>query len=514
MTWPALGQESEFVSSVPRDISAMLRAQLIVQNFRDRLTLQYQKLSPGAREENQARALSAFNLAQAQFEKENFMEARKAIEQVIRLDPLNDQYFYSYGVILYKLNLFRRSLAVLNMLESTSINQVELTYYEALDHMNLKEDDLAYSKFISVRDEKDEQLSAIAAMYAGVLAKKKEDFTEARNNFEFVLDFSKDPKLDQKAEDSIIAVNQMEQFQAQAKKKWGYSFYTGAIYDGNVLNISKANQVTSTAAYRLMYGGLLSYKALFTQKRSLLPQITYSDIYSVNTKFKSDATIQSADPMQVEVSVPYRYQFTISKKAATWYISPAYQKLYMSYNEAGRELVFDSAYIASSVTVNQFTNWISDYRLEFSKDTSHIVPASPADEQSATKYNIVISQTRWLDTIGKKNLSVDLLFSQNKADGSNMEYRKYILSVGSSIPISEQWLGYGRVDYLNTDYNNSAFGRLDKGFVATVGGYRSLGTNSSVNLSVQYYSNSSTVSNYDYDKFAATAMYVYRGGFL
>jgi tetratricopeptide (TPR) repeat protein len=505
---------SEFTTSVPRDIDAMLRAQMIVQNYRDRLVLKQSMWSSTEDAENKVRAENAFKLGQELFAKEDFKKARKAFENACKLDPKNDIYFYSYAVDLYKINFFRRSLAILNMLESTSVNQTELTFYEGLDHMNLHEDDLAYSKFIIVRDQKDAQLSSLAAMYAGVLSKKKLDFNEARTNFEFVLDNSQDPKLDEKAELAIEAVNREEQFNEQAKKKWGYSFYTGAISDGNVLNTAKANQVTSAAAYRFLYGGTVAYKAHFSQKSTLLPQLSFSDIYSVNTKLKSDTLVQSADPLQIEASLPYRRQIKLFKKPASWYISPAYQNLFMSYDEGSRKKIFDSIYVVTSLNLSHFKNWISEYRLEYSKDNSHITGVSEANQQDAQRYTLGLSQTRLLDSMGKTSLSGDLLYSENNANGSNMRYKKYILSLGGNLPLFSSWLGYGRFDYVSTDYYQSVLGRNDKGMVVTAGGYRPINTHSSVNLNVQYYTNNSTVGNYDYNKFVFTAMYIYRGGFL
>jgi tetratricopeptide (TPR) repeat protein len=504
----------DFTAAVPRDIDAMLRAQMIVQNYRDRLVLKQSMWSSAEDAENKIRAARAFKLGQEYFAKEDFKKARTAFENACKLDPKNDIYFYSYAIDLYKINFFRRSLAILNMLESTSVNQTELTFYEGLDHMNLREDDLAYSKFIIVRDEKDVQLSSLAAMYAGVLAKKKFDYGDARTNFEFVLDNSQDPKLDQKAETAIEITNQEERFNEQAKKKWGYSFYTGAISDGNVLNTAKANQVTSAAAYRLLYGGSIAYKAHFTQKSSLLPQLSFSDIYSVNTKLKSDTVIQSADPLQLEASLPYRRQINLFSKPASWYVSPAYQNLFMSYDEGSRKKIFDSIYLVTSLSLSHFENWISEYRLEYSKDNSHITGVTDDNKQDSQRYTLALSQTRLLDGSGKTSVSGDFLYSENNANGSNMRYRKYILSLGGNRPLFTSWLGYGRLDYVSTDYYQSVLGRNDKGIVITTGGYRSVSPHSSVNLNIQYYTNNSTVGNYDYNKFVFTAMYIYRGGFL
>lgn len=492
----------------------MLRAQLLVQKYRDTHIANQKSWFSQQVQANRAQAVKNFTAANILFQKGEYRNALPLLESCTQLDASNDDYYYYYALALYKLKRYRRSLAFLNILEATSINQTELNYYEALNHLYLKEEDLAYNKFVDVREQKDPDLSAMAAMYAGILAQKKEDYADARINYEFILDFSKNPKLDQKAEMALDNLSKIEQFQALAKQKWGYSFYTSVISDSNVLNVAKTSQPTSVEAYRVQYGAIVAYKALFTQKRSLMPQFTISDMYSVSTKFKSETSLQAADPFQVEVSVPYRQVFSLFKKPSSWLISPAYSQLYMSIDEDGRDLVFASTSLTSNLTTTHFKKWISDYNIIISSDDSHLVNASSLDNQTAIKYSLLTNQTRLLDPTGRKSVGFSLLYSLNDADGDNNVYNKYILSITGTRPISEKLLGYARIDYTKMDFPDAVSGRKDTGFILNAGAFYSWTQRSSFNLMVQYYDNDSSVAIYDYKKTVASLMYVYRGGFF
>lgn len=451
--------------------------------------------------------------AKSYFDVGQFKKALPHYSKSVQLDPSADRVYYQFAVTLYKLKDYARAGNILQMLDgSDSVDKTELHYYQGLNAYKGQDTDSALIKFKNVREDKDPNLSPLASMYVGLIEASNENYTDAKTSFEYVLDNSNDKDLDARAEKYIESLIKRQTFSEAAKQKWSYSVYAGGAYDGNVLNSANLNAAPEAEAYRLMYGGNLSYKALYTRRHTLIPQLSLSDMYSFNSDFKEDSTIQAADPLQGELAIPYRY--TLNSGSLT--VTPSYQVLYMSLTDGSRDLVFDSTFVSTQWTTSHVPSWISDYKLELASDNSHIVIANPEDDQSAIRYSLLVSQTKLFDNEGYKTLAFDLIYTVSDTEGDNFRYDKYLLAIGGAYPLStsRKWLSYGRMDYYNMDFADSTLGREDKGFIVTLGANRVLGSKAAVNLNFQYYNNDSTVELYNYDKFVVSAIYQFSSGFF
>ncbi|MCB9072756.1 MAG: hypothetical protein H6623_03975 [Bdellovibrionaceae bacterium] len=439
--------------------------------------------------------------------------ARRYYEKAIYLDPNNPLYNYARAIALYHQGFHVRSLALLEISHDSTIDESELNYYEALNYMKLGDTTSSIKLFDYVVADKDPQLSPSAAMYAGLLLRQENELSQAKERFQYVLDTTKNAELDKRAEKQIEELIAIEKFQEESKKKFSVSAYTGLMYDSNVLNIAQNNASLNVAAYRLMYGGSVDYKALYTPRHTLAPRLSFSDIYSVDKSFKSNSTIQSADPLQAEFALPYTYSFFLFDKSSTVSFYPAYSQIYMSLDESGRDLIYSSYALASTLTTSHFEKWISSYRLDLTNDTFH-PNTTPDNDQTASKVGLSINNTRLFDSTGTKSLALNMLFLQNNAKGKNSFYDRYMLSIVGSYPMSESLLSYAKIDYLTQNYSKSETQRLDHGLIFTAGSVYSLKKNLSLNFSAQYNSNSSNVQLYDYNKFTVMTMLSYNSGFF
>lgn len=468
---------------------------------------------PDVSAKSKKKAATLANQALDFFNQGDYKNAIKLYMRSISLNAAVDQVYYEYGITLYKLNQFEKAKKHLAVMEGTRVNQIELSYYQGLVLYRLSENEAALEKFKSVRDTKDEVLAPLASMYAGIIETHLEKLDDAKASFEFILDNSKDPALDKKAEQNLKAVLRLEQFMALAKQKWSYSFYTGAAYDGNVLNFANNNSASDVEAYRLMYGGSVAYKALYTKSHSLIPQLSVSDIYSVDSDFKSSSTVQATDPLFIDLNSPYRYFFSQWANTSLS-LTPGYQNLMMSLDEGNRKQIFESIYLNSMLTTTHADNLITDYKIEVSNDTSHIQTAAVADDQSAMRYTGAISNTKLFNEDGTKTLTFDVVYTYNDAKGDNNIYNRLLASVGGSRPLNDKWLSFARLDWYQMDFSKSNTQREDDGLVLTLGANYQIQSKGTLGFTVQYYDNNSSVVQYDFDKFYVSTVYSFNSGFF
>ncbi|MBY0315250.1 MAG: hypothetical protein K2Q26_07010 [Bdellovibrionales bacterium] len=457
---------------------------------------------------DQAKAYEYYSKGRSLFNRGGYVTAQEAYEKAIKLDASVDTYYYEYAICLYKNNRFVRSLAILSLLEG-SVESPELPYYQALNHFKLNEQEFALQKFLDVKDSRNETLAPLSAMYAGLLLQKQKKYDEAKQNFQYILDHSKDPKLDIIAERNLEETIRMEAYERDQKKKWAITLHTGLIYDENVLNIADNFSTSDLSAYRAMYGGTLDYRLINQEKNQLLARATASDIYSVDTQFKSDSTVQSVDPLQVGISLPY----TRLSQTSILTFTPMFQQIYMSLDEDGRDLIYSIAGFEASYSRSKNQKWMQEYKLEASRDTFHF-ETTPDFDQTATKVTVSTTQSYNFNSTSRKTVFADLIYTLNDAVGANSRYTRPSLGVGGSYPLGEKWLTYGKIDYYNMDFRDSFSGRKDKGLIYSVGGNYDMSERLTLTGSVQYWDNDSSVDGYQFSKMIVMTMLTYRTGFF
>lgn len=491
-----------------------MEKQLKAQGYRQRLIEKFESQNEERRNERREKAANLSEEGWAEFNAGAYTASRKKFYQAAELDPLNDQYFYNYALALYREEKYEWSLIYLKNLEDSSLNRAELSYYEALNYYKLGLKNSALIKFQHVREEENPTYSSLASFQMGLVEITEENFKDAKASFQYVLDHSKDPELDRKAEKYIEDIQAYEIYKQEAGKRWNLSFFTGLIYDENVLNISENNLTTGAEAYRLLYGGDVAYRFYYGKQSTWAARLSVSDIYSLDEDFENSATVQATDPLQAGLSLPFQYYFTMWGKNVGWTLTPSYQWTFMIDDESSRELIYDSAVVTSQFTVSHFENWLTDYKLEVASDKAHLQITDPADDQTAMKYSGVITNTYLFDKQGLRTIFFDLFYMLNDADGRNNTYNKYLLNVGGTYPLNPKFVSYTKLEYSNQDFKDSASGREDNSWNLSLGGNYAWSKHSSLNISLDYTDNKSTVDAFDYSKFMLTLTYFYNTGYF
>ncbi len=442
-----------------------------------------------------------------------FPAATANYQKAYELDPENDSFLYKYGVALYKVGSYNKSLSILSMAEGGDQDQVEHRYYIGLNHLKLNELDKALEDFADIQEEKNIELSPPAAFYAGTIEFQKALYPKAKERYQFVLDNSKDPKLDKQAEAKIDEIDRIEMFIEAQKEIFRYNLYTGLQYDGNVLNISTQNLATNSEAYRLLYGGSLTYYYFRTLTSKYAAELVVSDMYSVDNSFKSNSTIQSADPLQYGMRLPINYVNTWFKRSFNSNVTPYVFMLNMSDDGGARKLILNSSGLALDTQWDQGSDKFHILKFDYVIDKSSLEVTNADDNQSAKRMSFNYNWLKLLTQTGDKSVLADIGYVSNTADGKNNTYSKILVAGTYSFPWSAKYKGSARLDYSDLKYPENSNERKDTIYGFTLGASQDLNKRNNISLTLSYLMNNSNVEAYKYNKMLVGFIYSFSGSY-
>tara|TARA_B110001454_G_C12723330_1_gene436743 strand:- start:33390 stop:35402 length:2013 start_codon:yes stop_codon:yes gene_type:complete len=480
---------------------------------REELLKQQQAQSEEAKRQSKQQAKILADRADKEYRAGKFQLAATSYQKAYELDPENDSFLYKYGVALYKVGNYNKSLSILSMAEGGDQNQIEHRYYVGLNHLKLNELDKALEDFADIQEEKDVELSPPAAFYAGTIEFQKALYPKAKERYQFVLDNSKDPKLDKKAEARIEEIDRIESFLESQKEILRYNLYTGLQYDGNVLNISTQNLTTGSEAYRLLYGGSLTYYYYRTMSSKYAAEAVLSDMYSVDKNFKSSSTIQAADPLQYGVRLPINYTYTWLKRSFSSNVIPYVFMLNMSDDGGSRKQILNSSGLALDTQWDQDSNKFHIVKFDYVVDKSSLEVSSTDDDQSAKRMSINYNWLKLLNQTGDKSVLADVGYISNASEGKNNTYNKVIVAGTYSFPWSAKYKGSARLDYSDLKYTNNSNERKDTIYGLTLGAAQDLSKRNNISLTLSYLVNNSNVEAYKYNKMVLGFIYSFSGSY-
>jgi len=475
---------------------------------------QQQKMSEAQKAKKKQEAVALVAKADALYAKKNYKDAEKLYAQATELDPETEAYYYRYGVSLYKLGNYNKSLATLSLADVDPNQALEKDYYISLNHLKLKDYDKALKKLVEIREENSPDFSPMASFFAGNIEMQQQKFPAARKSMEYVIDNSKDPKLDKSAEDMLEQIDRLESYYEGKKEKYRFTVYAGLMYDTNVLNVAENNVSTDVKAWRLNYGGSALAILYRTMTSDLGVKLSYADYYSVNSTFQSDATLQAADAMDVGVSIPYHQEIKFGKKQANLEVIPAYKNIYLAASGGARSVAVTTTEVATTLSAPVKPDLLMSGRLDLGADTSQLASSVGDDDLSGTKYGITITPIQLLDLKGEKTLSGDFSYLMNNANGKNFKYNKIGLAATYGFPTFYKGNGSLRADYSIQDYASAATPRKDTNIMFTAGYNKDLSKQWNMNLSFQATTANSDVETYKYNKFLVSSLFTYTTSIL
>lgn len=455
---------------------------------------QHKAMSEKERQQRRAQAKKIGDEANELYEAGDYVKAEQKYKQALELDPDSKEYYYKYGVSLYRNQKFNEALVILKVAKVEANLENERAYFMGLVHYRLSEFENALGKFNEVGKSEDKVLAPSATFYTGVILYSQEKYEASKGAFEKVIDTSGDPRLDQQAEDYIDRIASAMAFQKMRENKWTVTGTLGLMYDSNVLLTPDSSSATATnvADARLVTSLDLQYRPILSEKNEFSPHA------SANLTNSSKNTAAPADPFIYTLAAPYSHNVEIGKKRGRITATPGYELLYMDPSSTGtKQKELTSYYLTLDGTLVNSKTWISSYTLEYRSEDSSDASSVGPDDMDATKYTLRTVQTLMIDK--KKAIMPTLGYIKNSAKGTNKIYSRYDLGITYAAPMMWEMTWTAGLAYYNMKYPNVP--RTDTNYALNLGLSKPVREWVIWGLTGNYTKNGSTVAANEYNKY-------------
>lgn len=443
------------------------------------------------------------------FRANDFEGARSKFDQAIALDPDNRMFYFQYGVSLYKTEDFNRSLVLLGLAQGKDVNPIEKNYFLALNHVKLKETDAALKSFSDVIASKDPVMGPSAEFYRGALLYEREEYSEAKTSFQAVLDTSKDPLLDERAEAYIEQILRAQQIADERSHRWTLSASVGEMYDSNILLTSNSQRdsgtATNAAGWRSLLSGSARYRAIYTDTNEFAGQVDLVTLYSVNDSFKSDQSIRNADPTVATLTLPWTHKGVWLGKGHKLDIIPGYESTIMSIEGNESKIILNSALFSVANLFVMNDRWFSSQLFDARLDQSQLTSSVGDDDASAVKVRFGTTNLLFLNDKKDQILIPEGGLTFNQAKGKNATYTRLDLGVGYLMPWKWETTANFKLGYFYLDYAQKGPERTDNSLTFTSGLSKKLSEIWSGGLLGSYNMNQSNETPNTYNKFTVLA---------
>ena len=278
----------------------------------------------------------------------DYKAASEKFAKALELDPENTNFYFQYGVALYKLDISNRAIVFLNMATETPQNSAERAYYIGLSYLKLEDYPNALNNFTVAAKSKHPDIGPSAEFYRGMILIDQKKFDDAVQSFQTVLDTSKDPKLDEKAEEMIERIQSLKQFEKEKAKRWSATALLGEMYDSNVLAINDTlttGGATDLVGYRSIIAGGVRYRPVYDAKKEFAITADALHIYTVDDNFKQKASLRAADPTLLTIAAPYTIKSVVYGRGNKLDIKPGYEGIMSSQENNSQKMILHSAFL-------------------------------------------------------------------------------------------------------------------------------------------------------------------------
>lgn len=487
------------VKSAQQEMDRLRLAQLEKQKIQERLENQ-KKLRKEQIEDQKRQAEELSKKALEFYQQGNYIEAEKLFKQSTDLDPTNTSYYFKYGVTLYRNEKYNEALVIFGLLNNQNKDEeIEKRYYMAMIHYKLEELDQAINQFEYVKTQSHPILSPSSAFYNGVIQFGKESYKLSKANFEYVLDNSKDLKMDEKAEEFIEKIARIQQFNANKELKNSLTGLVGVGYDSNVLNSpdsSDQGTATNVASPRLMALGSYQRRFIYELDHEFSAKLTSLYMYSL------DDDAATADPFLLTTQLPYSYKSRLFNKGYKLTVSPGYESLFMDVQGSGtRDQILSSFMLNINNMFIMSPIWQSQYSLDIRQDDSLLSATTTEDNADALKYSLKTTQYYFLSKNKKTAVTGGLGYILNDATGENKAYNRIDLSLGYMSYFKDWDTSYNvNLTTYNLTYDG-ANSRDEKNYSLTMTFNKPIKDWFIASSNFNYTKNDSTVESYNYTKY-------------
>ena len=413
---------------------------------------EFERLQKEAQEKRLADATQFAESALDFYRAGQYSQAEEYFRKSFRLNPYDTKYYFQYGMSLYKGGKFSDAVIVFNIAKENKDYEKESMYYTGLSLYELKEYETAFGVFSNLKKTKDEKLAPLASFYSGLIYYDQKAYEKAKPEFEEVLDTSKDPKLDSRAETYIENISQLIHFARNKAKKIFLTGSFGAMYDSNVLQQSDSSSDQGSASeedsLRYIFGLGTYYRPVFTKAYELGVRARSDYIYTQN----ENAT--DYDPWSIQVSTPFSYKTALFDKSFKLDIKPGYELLYLGQEAATGDpkKTLKGYYLDVTNTFIMSNSWFTTFTVGFRKDDFFDTP-----DRNAKKISFEWTNMLFINEANTKGFLLDVGHTTSDTTSDSFATKRYDLSVLYISPVfKDKYTFAGGLGTYLLDYKDSA----------------------------------------------------------
>ncbi len=481
--------------------------QIEVQKRAARL-MEFSKLPAPERQSRKRQATQLAQEALAAYKVADYKTAGEKFGKALELDPENTDFYFQYGVTLYKLAESNRAIVFLSLVQPTAQNSAERAYYIGLTYLKLEDYPNALVNFTEAAKSKHPDIGPSAEFYRGMILVDQKKFDNALLAFQTVLDTSKDPKLDEKAEEMIERIQSLRQFEKEKAKRWSATALLGEMYDSNVLAINDTlttGGATDLVGYRSIVAGGVKYRPVYDAKKEFAITVDALHIYTVDDNFKQKASLRAADPTLITIAAPYTIKSVLFGRGNKLDIKPGYEAIMSSQENNSQKIILHSGFLNFDDMMILTDHVLGTAKLEVRYDDSQLTSSVGDNDASAVKVKLLTGALFFPSTDRSKMITSDLGLTLNSAAGKNVKYNRYDLSIGYIAPWIWDVTSNTKLSYYYLTYPNQTTVRTDHDLVLTLAGSKKINAVLTGGLTATYTLNESNSTLYDYSKYTVLA---------
>ncbi len=462
---------------------------------------------PVERQQRKAQAQNIASQAMALYKSEKSIEATIEFDKAVALDPENRSFYFQYGVALYRADQFTKSIVYLGLADGPGVNPVERDFFIGLDYFRLKNLNKAVDLFNSVAASKDPEMAPPATFYKGVMNFEDKKWEDAKAAFQSVLDTTKDPQLDQRADQYIQQILRQQQFEAERARKWQIAATIGEQYDSNVnLNATSAlsqGSVTNADGFRSLFMESTQYRPIYEEDQEFAVQLNFLTMYTTNTSFNYNQTLRNADPTVVTALAPWSYKGVQFGKGYRLDLTPGLEEIGMSIEDNTQKMILYSYIFNISNLFIMSDKLYSNFNIELRQDINQLQSVIGINDTSAFKIKLINSNLHFISADKTKIITSEIDATLNNAAGLNATYNRFDLAFGYIAPFVMGMNATAKLGYFYLDYPTNTSGRTDNSYTLTLGSSKKLSDRYSTGLVGTYNINQSNVDVFSYSKWTA-----------
>jgi tetratricopeptide (TPR) repeat protein len=433
-----------------------------------------------------------------------FAESLQKFEKAVELDPENKSYYYAYGVTLYSNQKYNRAIVILKSTLPEKVNPAERAYYLGMSHFRINDFENAVKHLETAKNAKVEPLSSSSAFYQGLSHYASKNWEPAKASFQWVLDNSKDPKLDEKAEEYIEKIVKIQHFENNKAKQHILTAGLGLQYDSNVL-LDSGNSSDATASdngdFRFTAVGGYQWRPVFNETREF--SVKSNLVYMYSLKDES----AKADPMLFSMSSPYVWKGkSAAGQAFKHELTPRFDLLYMD-PESGetREDILDTWGSDWKTTLIKKDDLFVSHYVSLLYNNSHI--SSDDEDSDALSIEYKFTRTKFVDKKKTTAFVQDYGIKSYGAKGVNQKYYKVLAAATYLKPLN--WKDFTQIakgELYYSTYPDHDSSRNDTNISLSYNLTKKLSDSLNFVGGLSYQKNSSSVSDKSYSKFIINSM--------